>query len=279
MRNLFKPETAVIKKITAQTPDTATYTLAFADERKQAEYSFQPGQFNMITLLGIGEAPISISSPADERSTFDHTIRRVGNLTKALAGLKEGDTVGIRGPYGNGWPVEEMRGKNILLIGGGIGLAPLRPLIMQVARHREDFGFFEILYGARTPADALFSNEYDAWRKIPDTKLWLTVDWVPDGQKWGHDVGLVTALIEDRMESKPLNTIVVTCGPEIMMKFVIKGLLANGFKPGQIYVSLERRMECGVAKCGHCQMGPIYVCKDGPVFNYTEIKDLPEEAL
>ncbi|MGE5576760.1 MAG: FAD/NAD(P)-binding protein [Syntrophothermus sp.] len=279
MRNLFKPETAVIKKITAQTPDTATYTLAFADERKQAEYSFQPGQFNMITLLGIGEAPISISSPADERSTFDHTIRRVGNLTKALAGLKEGDTVGIRGPYGNGWPVEEMRGKNILLIGGGIGLAPLRPVIMQVARHREDFGFFEILYGARTPADALFSNEYDAWRKIPDTKLWLTVDWVPDGQKWGHDVGLVTALVEDRMESKPLNTVVVTCGPEIMMKFVVKGLLANGFKPGQIYVSLERRMECGVAKCGHCQMGPIYVCKDGPVFNYTEIKDLPEEAL
>lgn len=279
MRNLFKPETAVIKKITAQTPDTATYTLAFADERKQAEYSFQPGQFNMITLLGIGEAPISISSPADERSTFDHTIRRVGNLTKALAGLKEGDTVGIRGPYGNGWPVEEMRGKNILLIGGGIGLAPLRPVIMQVARHREDFGFFEILYGARTPADALFSHEYDAWRKIPDTKLWLTVDWVPDGQEWGHDVGLVTALMEDRMESKPLNTIVVTCGPEIMMKFVVKGLLANGFKPGQIYVSLERRMECGVAKCGHCQMGPIYVCKDGPVFNYTEIKDLPEEAL
>ncbi len=279
MRSLFKPETAVIKKIKAQTPDTATYTLAFADEKKQSDYSFRPGQFNMLTILGIGEAPISISSPADDRLTFDHTIRRVGNLTRVLSGLKDGDTVGIRGPYGNGWPVEEMRGKNILLIAGGIGLAPLRPVIQQVARHRRDFGSLEILYGARTPADGMFSDEYAQWRGIPDTRLWLTVDQVPDGNRWDHDVGLVTDLVEDRMESKPQSTVVVMCGPEIMMKFVVKALLARGFKPGQIYVSLERRMECGVAKCGHCQMGHIYVCKDGPVFNYAEIKDLPEEVL
>jgi len=275
--NPYEPLPAVLKAIKQQTADTTTYTFEFVDPQKREEYTYDPGTFNMVSVFGIGEAPISISSSPDEKGTFDHTIRAVGNLTNFLTRLKVGDTVGIRGPYGAGWPVEEMKGKNVLLIAGGIGLAPLRPVIKYIEKRRSEYGKFEILYGARNPKEMLFTDEFAGWRSIPDTSLLLTVD-SPAGMEWKENVGVVTTLF-DKMTLGPENTIAITCGPEIMMKFVVRGLLARGFKPEQIYVSLERRMSCGIKKCGNCQIGPVFVCQDGPVFCYEDIKDLPEEIF
>ncbi|MDH7497259.1 MAG: 4Fe-4S dicluster domain-containing protein [Syntrophomonadaceae bacterium] len=274
----WKPLPAVIKGIKKQTADTTTYTLAFQDPKVQEAYTYQPGVFNMVSLFGLGEAPISISSSADTRGSFDHTIRAVGNVTNALEKCQVGDVIGIRGPYGRGWPVEEMEGKNVLLIAGGIGLAPLRPVIKHIQARRDRYGSLEILYGARTPADMLFTDEFDEWRAIPDTKLYLTVDRADPADCWQFNVGVVTTLC-DLMAAVPENTVVVTCGPDIMMKFVVKTLLGRGFSPEQIFVSLERRMSCGIKKCGNCQIGPVFVCQDGPVFRYSDVQDLPEEIL
>ncbi len=270
----WEPQKAVIKSIKQQTPDVRTYTFAFVDPKVQEAYTYDPGVFNMISVFGIGESAISISSCADLKGVFQHTIRAVGNVTNALAELKEGDIVGIRGPFGFGWPVEEMKGKDVLLVAGGIGLAPLRPVIKYIQARRDQYGKFEILYGARTPDGMLFTDEYDEWRKIPDTRLHLTVDMVPPGIEWGHNIGVVTTLF-NKISVDKANTIVVTCGPDIMMKFVVLDLLKRGWSPEQIYVSLERRMSCGIKKCGNCQMGPVFVCQDGPVFRYADIMDLP----
>jgi NAD(P)H-flavin reductase len=276
MRKAFTPVPARIQKITRQTYDTLTYTLAFEDAGLREDYRFQPGQFNMLSLLGIGEAPISISSWHGNTATIEHTIRAVGTVTKAMEGLKEGDRIWLRGPYGHGWPVDQLQGKNILLVAGGIGLAPLRPLVQEVILKPNSYGHLEILYGARTPNDELFTDEFMDWERYPNLTLRLAADRPAPG--FLGRTGPVTVLF-DEMTSKPQNTVVVTCGPEIMMKYVVKGLLARGFNPNQILVSLERRMECGFGKCGHCQIGPLYVCKDGPVFKYTDIKNLPEEVF
>lgn len=274
MENPYLPFEAEVKRIKPQTHDVKTYTLTFRDEERQREFSFRPGQFNQVSLLGYGEAPISISSEPGRRDSFDHTIKAVGVLTNAIARLKEGETLGVRGPYGNGWPIEEAMGKDILIVAGGVGLAPVRSLIAYIHENRSDFGKLEILYGSRTPDDLLFKDEFDDWRRMRDIKLMLTVDRVLKGQAWGHHVGVVTTLF-DRLETSPRNSIAVTCGPEIMMRFVVRGLLRKAFSGRQIFVSLERQMQCGIAKCGHCQIGPKYVCLDGPVFRYSEIVRLP----
>ena len=273
--NPYVPEMAVIMKIERQTFDVNTYTLTFMDKAKQRDYAFAGGQFNMLTIFGFGEAPISVSSDPQDRSDIQHTVRKVGGVTEALFNLKERDVLGMRGPYGRGWPLKEAKGKNILVVAGSIGLAPLRPVITQVIRNREEYGGFELMYGARTPGDLLFTDEFDYWRKVKDFRVLLSVDAVPKDQIWDHNVGVVTTLF-DHMSSTPAATIVMTCGPEIMMKFALKGLLARGFSSSQIFLSLERRMECGLKKCGHCQIGEKYVCRDGPVFPWTEIKDIPE---
>jgi len=271
MKSTLKPEPAVITAIKEQTGDTATYTIAFKDPKVQANYRFQPGQFNMLSLLGIGEAPISISSSPGRGDTFDHTVRVVGDLTRALAALKEGDLIGVRGPYGAGWPMEEAKGKDVLIVAGGIGLAPLRPAITHIFENRKDYGRLEILYGARTPGDMLFTDEFDDWCQNPDTHLLLTADTVPERKLWPHNVGVVTTLFE-KVQTKPNGSIVLMCGPEIMMKFSVFSALGAGFAPEQSYVSLERRMKCGVCVCGHCQLGAKFVCQDGPVFPYNEVK-------
>jgi NAD(P)H-flavin reductase len=272
VKNPLKPERVVIKGIRKQTNDTTTYTMAFEDNGIQANYSFQPGQFNMVSLFGIGEAPVSLSSEPDRKDSFDHTVRAVGSVTKALARVQEGDIVGIRGPYGSSWPVEEARGKNILIVAGGIGLAPLRPFITYMQGNRSQFGKLEILYGAQTPQDLLFADEFEAWQS-ENSKVFLTADRVPKGVVWIHKVGVVTTLF-DKVTISPERSIVLTCGPEVMMKFVVIELLRRGFSEDQIYISLERSMKCGVAMCGHCQMGPKYICHDGPVFAYKEIRGL-----
>jgi sulfhydrogenase subunit gamma (sulfur reductase) len=264
MKAEFKPDKVVIKNIKDQTRDVKTFSLSFADGKKNT-YSFAPGQFNMLTQLGFGEAAISISSDPRTKEIIDHTVRKVGNFTEALFRLKKGDAIGLRGPFGKGWPMDEAKGKNILIIAGGIGLAPLRSVVMHVANNRANYGNLEILYGARNPGEMLFTDEFEQWRKIKNTNLLLTVDAVPPGEKWNNTVGVVTVLF-DKMLSKPKDTLVMSCGPDIMMHFGVQGLLKKEFREDQIYVSLERRMKCGMAQCGACQVGPNYVCKDGPVF-------------
>lgn len=300
--NPYKPLQAEIIEVKEETYDTKSYKMRFTDPKVQSEFSFVPGQFNMLTVYSVGEAAISISSSPSEKEYFTHTIREVGDVTKTLPKLKVGDKVGIRGPYGRGWPVKEMENKNVLMVGGGIGMAPLRPLLYYIAENREKFGDFENLYGARTPDDALYTDEFEKWQLIPRTatrfsirnpyvsgifldkqptprtKLRFTVDSVPRGVKWKYDQGRVTTLFA-KMNSRAKNTIVVSCGPEIMLRFVVQGLLEREFTSEQIYVSLERRMNCGIGKCGFCQIGSKFVCKDGPVFSYNEIANLTEKIF
>lgn len=278
MQNPYLGDEAVIREIKRETYDTKTFTLEFKDEERQRSFSFSPGQFNIVGKFGIGEAPFSITSDPSKKEAFAHTIRNVGNVTGAFDKLGEGDCVYVRGPYGKGWPLEKAKKKNILIVAGGIGLPPLRPFITYARNHRDQFGNIEILYGARTPSDLIYTDEFDEFRKISDTRFLLTVDAVPKGEKWDYKVGVVTTLFED-MKLTPKKTIVFTCGPEIMMHFVIKGLLDMGFKDNQIYLSMERRMKCGIGKCGHCQIGPKFVCRDGPVFPYPEIKGLPDKIV
>lgn len=273
MNNALIPEMAVVTAVKKQTYDTITYTMAFKDPQKQQDYAFKPGQFNMISLLGMGEAPISISSCCGREETFDHTVRAVGDITRTMTVFEPGQLLGVRGPYGTGWPIEQAKGHDVLVVAGGIGLAPIRPMITHIFRNRKDYGSLEVLYGARTPEDMLFTDEFDEWCTHPQTSVLLTADNVADKRNWPHNVGVVTTLFE-KMTTPPDNTLVVMCGPEIMMKFSIFSALGVGFKPENIYVSLERRMKCGVCVCGHCQIGPNYVCQDGPVFPYNSVKHI-----
>ncbi len=276
MKNPYIVEPAVITGIRQETAETKTYTLEFIEQKRGLE--FIPGQFNMISLLGIGEGPFSITSSPLQRNKFEHTIRLVGSLTKALDRLSIGSTVGVRGPYGNGWPVDSVKNKDIVIVAGGVGLAPLRGLINLVAEQRDDFGEIEIMYGSRKPDNLIFTSEYGNWRAVPNMRLFLTVDEVPKGIEWPYEQGVVTNLLGfSRID--PSNAFAFMCGPEIMMRFIARSLIIRGFAEKNIFASLERRMECGMAKCGRCMIGPKYVCIDGPVFSYPEVKALPHNLL
>lgn len=280
MPRVLLPEPALIQEVIPETADTRTYTFTL-----NRPFAFLPGQFNMLSLPGIGEAPVSISSDPGISGTFQHTVRSVGNVTRALGRLEEGGGAGIRGPYGTGWPLVATEGRDLVMVAGGIGLAPLRPLLLHVLAHRRGYGRVELLYGARTPADLLYRREYPRW-EAGGVTVRTTVDRVTPGgavapgealapgEAWSGRVGVVTALL-DEVEVDPSRAVALVCGPEAMMKAVIRELEGRGFSPERIYLSLERRMECGVAWCGHCQIGPRFVCRDGPVFAYAEIMDLP----
>ena len=236
----------------------------------------KPGQFVQVSILGVGEAPISISSsPSRSKNSFEICVRRVGALTNALHALSPGDVVGVRGPFGRGFPIERFRGKDILFAPGGLGLAPLRSVINEVLDDRSNYGRIIILYGARQPKEMLFQDELHEWATREDVELHLTVDQAD--KKWKGNVGVITTLFSD-IQVSPRNTVAITCGPPVMYRFVLMELLGIGIPEGNIWLSLERRMKCGVGKCGHCQMDHIYVCQDGPAFSYAEIRHL-EEAL
>lgn len=233
----------------------------------------QPGQFVEVSLFGIGEAPISISSSPTKKGSFELAVRAVGNVTNALHKLEKGAIIGIRGPFGKGFPVAEMKGKDILFVAGGIGLVPLRSLINYVLDKRSDFGRVLILFGAKTPAEQLFLNELALWRARPDLEYWETVDRAD--AKWKGNVGVITTLFP-KINIDPEKTIAVIVGPPVMYRFAILEAQVKGIPDEQIIVSLERRMKCGVGKCGHCQINHLYVCQDGPVFKYAQIKDIKE---
>jgi sulfite reductase subunit B len=237
------------------------------------ELGHQPGQFVEVSLFGIGEAPISVSSSPTKKGSFELAVRAVGNVTKTLHTLKRGATLGIRGPFGKGFPIEEMKGKDILFVAGGIGLVPLRSLINYVLDNRSHFDRVFVLFGAKTPAEQLFLDELAKWRQSKDMEYWETVDR-SDGQ-WKGNVGVITTLFP-KITVDPQKTIAVIVGPPIMYRFAILEAQVKGIPDDQIIVSLERRMKCGVGKCGHCQINHIYVCQEGPVFSYAKIKDLKE---
>ena len=268
--NEHSPNLAVIKKVRKETHDTNTYTLEFSDKKLQKSFSPAPGQFMMLSLFGIGESAISLSGTSNNGSVTT-TIRNVGSVTNAVLRLKEGDFIGMRGPYGNGWPLERAEGKNVLIVVGGMGIVPLRCVVNYIKNNRKKFGDLEIIYGARTPDDMLFRYEFEKWKQIKNTRLDLTVDELPIETTSKCKIGLVTSCFPS-MKTHHKNAIVLVCGPEIMMRYAAKCLETIGFKDRQIYLSLERRMKCGIGKCGHCQIGLKYVCKDGPVFNYADIK-------
>ena len=236
----------------------------------------EPGQFVEVSLFGIGEAPISISSsPSRSNGTFELCVRRAGDVTNAMHQMEPGTLLGIRGPFGNPFPIAEMKGKDILFAAGGLGLAPLRSLINEVLDQRGLFGRVIILYGTKQPSEILFKDELAEWAERDDVEFHMTVD--RGDEDWQGNVGVITTLFP-KITVNSRATVAATCGPPIMYRFVLMELLGKGIPETQIYLSLERRMKCGVGKCGHCQINGLYCCQDGPVFRYADVKGL-EEAL
>jgi len=274
VKNEYIPEPAVIESIRDESFDTKTFKVVFEDNAQAASFSYKPGQFAQLSLLGIGEAPISITSSHCKQGFLEFTIRAVGRLTRAIHQLKPGDNIYIRGPYGNSWPFEEVKGKDLYFIAGGIGLPPLRSLINSVFDKREEFGRIKILYGSKTPDELCFKEELKSWQRITDTEVLLTVDKPEEG--WKGNVGVVTTLW-DKTDMTSSGGAAYVCGPPVMIRFVIERLTKTGFKDENIHVSLERYMKCGIGKCGHCNIGAKFVCIHGPVFTYSQIKGFPEK--
>ena len=268
MRTPLLPLKAIITDIKVEAEDVKSYSLSLEDP----SFSARPGQFNMVGYPGVGEAPISLSSTVFVGS-FQHTIKAVGRVTKFIDTFKKGDEIYLRGPYGTYWPLYDAVGKDILLVAGGVGIAPIRPVIQELISWRDTFGKITLIYGARNPASMLFVYEFNVWRNYID--VLLTVDEVPRRTQWDYSTGLVTDLL-DKVALNPEKTFSFICGPEIMMLFISKALFLRRFSPSMVYVSLERRMKCGIAQCGHCQHGSKFVCKDGPVFPYKDVSKLPD---
>jgi NAD(P)H-flavin reductase len=258
-----------IQGVRKETADTFTLDLAAGDGGGMPP--FAPGQFNMLYAFGVGEVPISISGDPGDCSTLRHTTRAVGPVTRAMQRLKKGDTIGIRGPFGSGWPVEEARGRDCVIVTGGIGLAPLRPALYSLVAHRESYGKIVLLYGARSPEDILYRRELERWRSKLDLDVYVTVDRA--GGDWRGAVGVVPTLVR-RVGFDAPNATAMVCGPEVMMRFAVRELESRGVEDGQIYLSMERNMKCAIGLCGHCQFGPTFICKDGPVFRFDRIASI-----
>jgi NAD(P)H-flavin reductase len=265
----FKPIPAKIERITDETSNIKTFVL-----RPEEKFHFATGQFIELSVPGAGEAPFTPSSSPYNTETIDVTIMKAGHVTDILHSMKGGETVGIRGPYGNGYPVESYHGKDVLILGGGVGMAPLRSFLLTLIEHKEKFNRIILCYGSKTPEDIVYKYLFPEWKKIKKLEILQSVDRCPIGP-WDATVGLVTCLL-DSVKVNLSNAVAVVCGPPIMMRFGTMKLLEIGFKPRDIYLSMEANMSCGLGKCGHCQLGSYFICKDGPVFTYEQIKDIPE---
>lgn len=264
-KDAMVPATMRVRRRIQETSDTFTLVL----EPEGGRFVFEPGQFNQLYVFGVGEVPISISGEAARPSVLVHTIRDVGTVTHALSKLRKGDTVGVRGPYGRGWPMKEAKGKDVILAAGGIGLAPLRPSILHVLANRDDYERVVIFYGARTPEDMLYPKELVKWRSRLDAKVSVTVDRAD--RSWHGNVGVITQLVS-AARTDPGNTIAMVCGPEIMMHYMQIHLARLGVSNESIFVSMERNMKCAIGRCGHCQYGGDFICRDGPVFAFSDIE-------
>ncbi len=263
------PELMEIGRSRRETKDT--FTLQLRRGNGKSGFPFAPGQFNMMYVFGVGEVPVSISGDPADPETLVHTVRAVGAVTKAMRKLKTGAQLGIRGPFGTGWPIDQAVGHDVVMVAGGIGLAPLRPSVYQILHQREKFGKVFLLYGTRTPADILYQRELERWRARFDLEVYVTVDRATGS--WRGNVGVVTTLIA-KAPFDSQNTVAMICGPEVMMRFTAQEFVRRNVGMNNIYVAMERNMKCGIGLCGHCQYGPHFVCKDGPVFPYDRIKNL-----
>ena len=263
------PQLYRVQRMRREIPDTFTLELEPGDGVEIPP--FASGQFNMLYVFGVGEIPISISGDPARRRPLVHTTRAVGTVSKAMRELKPEDVIGVRGPFGSHWPIERAMGKDVVIVAGGIGLAPLRSAMYQVISQREKYGKVVLLYGARTPEDILYRREVEHWRAHFDLEVYVTVDNATG--KWRGSVGVVTRLIP-RAPFDPLNTVAMICGPEVMMRFTAVELEKRGVATENIFVSMERNMKCAIGQCGHCQYGPYFICKDGPVFQYSHVQDL-----
>ena len=266
------PQPYLVREVTKETPDT--FSLRLEPENTVNGSSFQPGQFSMLWVFGVGELPISISGDPALHDRLIYTVRSVGQATHSLVNHQLGAGVGVRGPFGAGWPAEAARGRDVILVAGGIGLAPLRPLIYHVLKNRKDYGRLLILYGGRSPRDLLYRKELAAWARHNETRVLVTVDY--GGLAWRGHVGVVTTLFK-YCRLQPARSVAMICGPEIMMRFVARELETQGLSRDDIYLSMERNMKCAVGFCGHCQYGPHFICKDGPVFRYEQMRNLLEK--
>jgi NAD(P)H-flavin reductase len=263
------PEFLQVRRRRRETADVVTFELAVPQEHPG--FSFAAGQFNMLSVFGVGEVPISISGdPADSR-TIVHTVRAVGAVSQALVQARPGTPLGLRGPFGRGWPVEQAAGLDVLLVAGGVGLAPLRPALYRLLAERSRYGRVALAYGAREPAQLLFARELERWRREPGLQLRVTVDVASPG--WTGEVGVVTRLLP-KLRFDPSECVVMMCGPELMMRFAARALAELGVPSERIWMSLERSMKCAVGTCGHCQFGPYFVCRDGPVFRLDTVEQL-----
>ena len=271
MSQLRQPYEAEIVERIEETPSIYTLRLRFTDPSVHANFSFTPGQFNMLYLYGVGEVPVSIVSDPENEHMYDHTIRAVGRVTNALAKLKIGDRIGVRGPFGRGWPLAQAEGKDVLIATGGLGCAPVVSVINYVLRRRERYGKLTIMQGVKHADDLIWRSKYEEWSKLPNTQVLLAAS--QGGPSWPWHVGHVPALF-DKAEINNHNSTAMMCGPEGMMIAVIEALKERTFAEENIWLSMERNMQCGDGKCGHCQHGGKFVCKDGPVFSYPEVKSL-----
>lgn len=263
----WQPQLFRIESIADEIPGVRTIHLANELERIP---SFSPGQFNMLYIPGFGEAAISISSGVHEVPRLSHTFRAVGNVTRALSRLNEGEQIGVRGPFGNPWPIEMLLGKDVIIVAGGIGLAPLRPVIECLLKNRPKYGAIKLVYGAKSPRELLFQEQFSRWIN-GGLEMEVTVD--RGTPQWQGHIGVVTEIIRP-FGGDPKKTLLLTCGPEIMMRFVAREAIALGISPSHVFLSLERNMSCAMGMCGVCQFGPEFVCKDGPVFSFDRVKTL-----
>jgi sulfhydrogenase subunit gamma (sulfur reductase) len=276
VENVYLPKVAVLDRVVSEIHEVKTFYWHFEDNAEQQAFKrFRPGQFAQVSLFGVGEFPTSLPPSPTEDETF-FTVRQVGSCTSALHALKPGDKFAVRGPYGNGFPMEDYRGKNLVFVAGGIGLIPLRSAIIYALAHRKDYERIQIFHGAKTPNELMYVPNLHRWEQTPGVECHLTVDRAGEG--WAGNVGVVGSLFKKPDVKVPVeNTIAFVCGPPIMFRFVIKDLLGMGFREHNIVSTLERYMKCGVGKCGHCCIGVAYVCVDGPVFTYEQIKVLGED--
>ena len=275
-KNIYQPQLMEIIKVIPETGDTKTFHLQFQESSLRESFAFLAGQFAEYSVFGEGEATFCISSSPTRMSHLEFSVKRVGRVTHALHQLNQGDTIGFRGPYGNYFPLKKLKEKNLLFIGGGIGLAPLRSLIHNVVDTRADYREITILYGARSPQDLCFKYDLESWEHNASLKMITTVD--VGANHWKGRVGLVPMVLEEIKPSSQ-ETMAITCGPPIMIRYTLKSLEKLGFTPSQVWTTLEMKMKCGLGKCGRCNIGPLYVCKDGPVFSLEEIQNFSSDEF
>ncbi|MCK5716381.1 MAG: FAD/NAD(P)-binding protein [Thiomargarita sp.] len=275
--NIYQPHLMTINKVIQETPDIKTFHLVFQDEEMRDNFRFKAGQFAEYSAFGHGESTFCIASSPTRMDHIECCFRSVGKNTAGLFGLSEGDTVGFRGPYGNVFPLDKFKGKDLIFIAGGIALPPLRSVIWNVLDKAEDFGHISIVYGARTVEDLVYKREIEEWEQMPNVTVVKTVDPGGETPEWKGHVGFVPHILENEFAPNPDNTIALICGPPIMIKFTFEALDRLGFKQDQLITTLENRMKCGLGKCGRCNIGSTYVCLDGPVFWAEELAKLPKE--